>query len=87
MAAGYSIAFLRSAREELEALDPAVVARIVARVEALGLNPRPRGCHKLRVGKNLWRIRVGVYRVVYRVDDENLTVEITAVRHRSEAYR
>ena len=83
----YTITFVRSAREELEALDAKTVKRIIAKIEALGGEPRPRGCHKLKTEKRLWRIRIGDYRVIYSVDDEIRLVEITAVRHRSEAYR
>jgi mRNA interferase RelE/StbE len=35
----------------------------------------------------LYRARVGEYRVVYEIDDENRTVRVTRIRHRSEAYR
>ena len=42
---------------------------------------------KYRDVKILWRIRVGAYRVIYSVDDEQMIVDIVAVRHRSRAYR
>jgi len=83
----YSITFARSARKDLEALDTAIVSRIFPRIEGLSLHPRPRGCTKLRGGTNLWRIRVGAYRVIYNIDDDNKVIDITAVRHRREAYR
>ena len=83
----YTITFVRSAREELEALEANTVKRIMARIEALAGEPRPRGCHKLKTEKRLWRIRVGDYRVIYSVRDENRSIEILSVRHRSEAYR
>lgn len=83
----YQISFARSARKELEALEAATVKRIWLEFEALGYNPRPRGCLKLKGEKRLWRVRVGEYRVVYYIYDENLSIEITSVRHRREAYR
>jgi Pirin len=43
-----SVVFARSARRELEQLDAGVARRIISRVEALGSNPRPRGCVKLQ---------------------------------------
>jgi mRNA interferase RelE/StbE len=49
--------------------------------------PRPAGCKKLKGGQNLWRIRVGDYRVVYWLDDSRAVIDVVAVRHRSEAYR
>jgi mRNA interferase RelE/StbE len=60
--------------------------RILPRVEALAKEPRSRGCRKLRGESNLWRIRIGEYRVVYAVYDERQLVDIMAVRHRSKAY-
>ncbi|GAC1451400.1 MAG: hypothetical protein PVS2B3_00220 [Steroidobacteraceae bacterium] len=83
----YAVLFARSARKELQALDHTVAGRILKRVEALTSNPRPSGCKKLEGADNLWRIRVGDWRVVYSVDDAGLLVEVSVVRHRREAYR
>jgi len=63
--AEYSIVFARSARKELEALDAADVGKIFPRIENLSQNPRPHNCVKLQGVGNLWRIRIGVYRVIY----------------------
>lgn len=82
----YTITFARSARRELEALNARLVQRIVSAIDALARDPRPRGCRKLRGESNLWRIRIGQYRVVYAVYDERQLVDIIAVRHRSTAY-
>jgi len=83
----YTITFAQSARKELERLSASVVSRIFPRIEALAQNPRPLGCRKLRGFENLWRIRVGDYRVIYQVFDDEMVVDIVAVRHRSQAYR
>lgn len=86
MAAKYAVTFARSARRELEALEAALVVRIIDRIEALAEDPRPPGCRKLRGTKNLWRIRVGDYRVIYAVSDRERAVDVRVVRHRREAY-
>jgi mRNA interferase RelE/StbE len=83
----YAITFARSARKELEALSRPLVAKVLKRIEALGQDPRPSGCRKLVGQGNLWRIRAGDYRVIYEIDDRRRTVDISAVRHRSDAYR
>ena len=83
----YSIRFARSARKELEHLDASVVSRIFPKIEALAENPHPPGCRKLQGLEDLWRIRVGHYRVVYQVLDDEQVIDIIAVRHRSQAYR
>lgn len=81
----YSITFARSARKELESLNASLVKRIFPKIEALAKEPRPKGCRKLRGEKNLWRIRVGEYRVIYGINDEEKVVDIIAERDRSAA--
>ena len=83
----YSILFARSARKELQALDPTVANRVIRRIESLAATPRPPGCKKLEGSDNLWRIRIGDWRVIYSVDDRKRVVDISAVRHRRDAYR
>ena len=82
----YSINFARSARKELAALPESVVQRILPRVEALARAPRPSGCRKLTGQRDLWRLRVGDYRVIYSIDDSNGIIDVNAVRHRRDAY-
>lgn len=85
--AEYTVVFARSARRELERLEAGVARRIISRVEALAKDPRPHGCVKLQGAADLWRIRVGDYRVIYSLDDDARLVDIRVVRHRSDAYR
>ena len=82
----YSITFARSARKELESLSNILIARILPKIEALASDPRPHGCRKLRGSQELWRIRVGDYRVIYSIQEKQITVDVIGVRHRSEAY-
>jgi mRNA interferase RelE/StbE len=82
----YAVSFTRSARKELEALPSDIVDRIFSKIESLAKNPRPSGCKKLKGSNDLWRIRIGVYRVVYSILEKEIRIEIIAVRHRREAY-
>lgn len=82
----YAITFARSARKELEALDSNLVGRIFPKIEALTKEPRPLGCRKLKGEKSLWRIRIGDYRVIYAIYDNEPRVDVIAIRHRSKAY-
>ena len=82
----YNITFARSARKELENLDAYIVNRIFPKIEALAKEARPAGCRKLQGEKNIWRIRVGDYRVIYALYEGEQRVDIIAVRHRSKAY-
>ena len=83
----YAVVFARSARKELERLGEPLASRVLRRIEALALSPRPDGCRKLQGAANLWRIRIGDHRVLYSVDDVRLVVDVIAVRHRGDAYR
>ena len=82
----YSIEIKRSAQKELDALDDAVFNRIDKKILALAGDPRPTGCKKLKGYKDLWRIRIGDWRVVYIIDDEAKVVSVTRIAHRREVY-
>lgn len=84
--ANYSITFARPARKELEALTNSQINRIFSKIESLNIEPRPGGCRKLQGFTNLWRIRIGDYRVIYSIYDTAKIVDIIAVKHRREAY-
>jgi len=83
----YALRFARAARRELEALAMEMVQRLFPAIERLAREPRPRGCRKIQGADNLWRIRIGDYRVLYTIDDQARIVDILAIRHRSDAYR
>jgi mRNA interferase RelE/StbE len=84
--AKYVIDIKPSARKELEDLSDQLIARLVQKIEGLAANPRPPGCRKLRGYTDLWRVRVGDYRVVYIINDDHSTVSVTRLAHRKEVY-
>jgi len=84
--ADYKITFARPALRELENFEAHVVRRIFPKIESLARQPRPPGCRKLVGEENLWRVRVGDYRVIYSINDAREVVDIIAVRHRGKAY-
>jgi mRNA interferase RelE/StbE len=85
--ATYKIEWKTSALKELKNLDNSAIPRIVAAVESLSGNPRPAGVRKLQGSEHTYRIRVGEYRVVYEIVNDDLLVTIIRVRHRKEVYR
>jgi mRNA interferase RelE/StbE len=82
----YAVRFKPSARNEIEDLPNPLLQRVFSKIEALAHNPRPAGCKKLRNSTDLWRIRVGDYRVVYSIDDGRKVIEVLRVRHRRDVY-
>ncbi len=83
----YSLVFARSARKELEGLPETLRTRVLSRIEQLSADPRPTGVRKLAGSEDLWRVRIGEYRVIYGVHDERKLVDIICIRHRKDAYR
>jgi mRNA interferase RelE/StbE len=65
----YEVLLEAAAERDLRRLPQAEFHRLVARIKALGEEPRPSGCRKITGSKNDWRIRVGTYRVVYEIDE------------------
>ena len=61
--------------------------RIVARIQALAIDPRPQGCEKLAGGAERYRVRQGDYRIVYSIDDSTHEVVVVRIGHRREVYR
>ena len=84
--ASYEIVFKKSVAKDLRAMPRQDVRRILSRIRELAEDPRPPGCEKLS-GRELYRIRQGVYRIVYAIADTHLIVEVIKVAHRREAYR
>jgi len=82
----YRILVRRSAAGELADIPKRDLARVVARIGKLALQPRPDECEKLS-GQERYRVRQGDYRVVYSIDDEGRVVEIVKIGRRSEIYR
>jgi mRNA interferase RelE/StbE len=84
--ARYTIVLARSAERDLEGVPSTMEQRVEKAIDNLAENPRPPGVRKLRGTTDLWRIRVGDYRVVYRIDDSQRLVDVTHIRHRRDAY-
>ena len=84
---GYVVQYDTRAAKELRKLDRQVARRIATAIEALAADPRPPGSRVLAGYPDLWRIRVGDYRVIYTVKDSELVVLALRVAHRSSVYR
>ena len=84
----YTVDLLPSDSKELQKLQKGDRTRVFRRIEGLADNPRPRGVEPLHERlKGLYRLKVGVYRVLYRVQDVHLVVLVVKVKHRREVYR
>ena len=84
--ASYELLFKKSVAKDLRQFPKVDVKRILQRIRSLADEPRPPGCEKLS-GQERYRIRQGVYRIVYEIDDNVLIVLVVKVGHRRDVYR
>jgi mRNA interferase RelE/StbE len=82
----YRILLRPKASSQLTSLPSEIYSRVKQAIVGLASDPRPLGSRKLR-SREGWRLRIGDYRVLYRVEDAERTVTILYVAHRREVYR
>ena len=82
----YRVDFTTAAARQVKKLPRPARDRVLDAVDDLGENPRPHGAKKLVGEDTAWRIRVGDYRVIYDIFDEELTVTVIRAAHRREVY-
>lgn len=84
--ANYELRFRKSVARDLRAIPNKDVKKILKRIDSLAENPRGEGCIKLS-GHERYRVRQGVYRILYEILDSEVVVYIVKVAHRSQAYK
>ena len=82
----YRVSIENKARKEAQSLPDEIWQRILQALEQLEQEPRPAGTRKL-TGIEGWRLRVGDYRILYTIDDEQNFVTVYQISHRKSAYR
>ena len=82
----YRIEFAPLAQRQLRKLERGIQSRLLQRIETLSSNPRPSGVKKLADEDDLYRIRIGEYRVIYQIRDRDLIVLVLKIGHRREIY-
>ena len=84
--ARYRITFKKSVTKDFRRIPNQDVKRILSRIDSLADNPRGKGCLKLSAQER-YRVRQGLYRIVYEIQDDRLVVHIVKVGHRSNVYQ
>ncbi len=83
--ASYKLTFKKSVAKDLRPIPKRDIKRILKRIETLTQNPRPEGCEKLS-GQERYRVRHGVYRIVYEIFDRELVVMVVKIGYRQAVY-
>ncbi len=84
--AAYKIFFKKSVEKDFKLIPKKNLKKILDRIEALAEDPRPSGCEKL-TGQQKYRLRQGRYRILYSIQDDELTIWVVKVGHRKDIYR
>ena len=82
----YKIFFKESVEKDLRSIPKKDLKNILLRIETFAKDPRPPGHEKLS-GQEKYRIRQGTYRIIYSIQDQELTVWVVKVWHRKDVYR
>ena len=81
----YKIFFKKLVWKDFKSIPDKDLTKILACIEALGKNPRQSGCKKLS-GQEKYRLRYGRYRIIYSIQDKELSIWIVKVGHRKDVY-
>ena len=84
--ASYRLRFKKSVTKDFRLIPKDDVGCILKRIEGLGDDPRPMGSEKLS-GQERFRVRQGMYRIIYEIQNEELVIIVVKVGHRREVYR
>jgi len=84
--AEYEIYFKQSVEKDFRTIPKRDSRKIIHRIEALSKDPRPPGHEKL-TGQERYRVRQGLYRISYSIQDKELTIWVVKVGHRKDVYR
>jgi mRNA interferase RelE/StbE len=83
--AKYKVVFRKSVYKDLKPIPARDVKRIVSRIDMLADDPRGIGCEKLS-GQERYRVRQGIYRIIYEIIDDQLVVTVVKIGHRRDVY-
>lgn len=84
--AKYKVSFKKSVSKDFKSIPKKDVKKILEKIEGLTEDPRGEGCMKLSGSAN-YRVRQGLYRIIYEIRDDVLIINVVKVAHRSAVYK
>ena len=85
--ANYRIELSATAEKQIRKLGQENQIRVLRAIKRLGGEPHPPGSRKLRGYEDVYRIRVGTFRVLYSIENDRLLIIVLKVGHRKDIYR
>ena len=86
MTESYSIRFKSSVKKDLRSIPKQDVQRILNTLEGLAEDPHPSNSKPL-TGRDAWRVRIGHYRAIYTINEQEIIIEVVKIGHRKNVYR
>jgi len=83
----YRLIISRVAEKQIETLPKQAANAIINKIDLLKNEPRPEGCKKLQGYESAYRVRSGDYRIIYRVEDKKLIIEVVRIGNRKDVYK
>ena len=83
----YRVEVIASAKKSLKNIEPQYVKKILQRIDLLQIDPRHHGSIKLSGQENIYRTRVGKYRIIYEIHDTQVLVLVVQIDYRKDVYR
>lgn len=85
--AKYKIAISSSAEKKLKKLPKKDISKIIESIQMLSINPYLEGCRKLKGEENTYRLRQGLYRIIYEIENLQVKILILKIGHRKDIYK
>ena len=82
----YNVQITPAARKQLDKLERRIQLRLQPKIDELAIEPRPHGVKKLAGKEDLYRVRVGDFRILYTIEDDRLIVLVVKIADRKQAY-
>ena len=83
----YNVELSKQAIKNLKSIPQNYVRNIYNHLKELEQNPHPKGSIKMAGSENTYRLRVGVYRIVYDVFEKELIIKVITIDHRKDVYK
>ena len=83
----YSVFVPKSVEKQIRKLPSDIEDRVRVVIDGLKSVPQPQGCETMQGHRNIYRLRVGDYRIVYKIEKSRVIIEVVAVGHRKDIYR